>query len=674
MAAQKKNSKRKEKLNKKIMLPLSLSVLIGFLSIILISRGFLLKSNNQDTDELIKSKIGDLNKSLDKIADKALYAASICANFDFVKEAYESYYLTKDINSSSNIIRQNIDGFNQSIEDNLGISPKIHYHLPPAISFIRCWSSKNGDDISSFRNTILKISKDHQPIKGIEVGRGGFVVRGIAPVKSEKGKYNGSVEVLLGLENYLSDSKNSENEELAMFMDTELLEIATGFLEASSSNVSQEKKTIGDFITVNQTSQDFKFENLTEENLDKGSKGIHIFKKGIYKYCVYPVHDFSNKVIGVGVYQLDLSNFYASMHTMNTILIIVGVAVLMLLLFTVTFLIKKYVSKPVNDAVVFTEAISKGDLTKNINIKTNDEVGKLLTHMVSMRDKLKDIVSNIMGGAEQIATASSEISSSSQQISEGANLQASSTEEASSSIEEMAANIEQTANNSAQTEGIAMKATEGIKNGYSSTKEFVVAMQNIAEKIKIINDIAFQTNILALNAAVEAARAGEHGKGFAVVASEVRKLAEKSKISADEIIELSDNGVNYSERAGNKLAEVVPEIEKTAKLIQEITASSQEQKTGSEQVNSAIQQLNHVTQQNAAASEQLATSSEELAAQADQLKELVSYFKIDRKFEAVKQEPKTTKKTVNSYEDKSKKGAELDLESSVNDDNDYESF
>jgi len=172
-------------------------------------------------------------------------------------------------------------------------------------------------------------------------------------------------------------------------------------------------------------------------------------------------------------------------------------------------------------------------------------------------------------------------------------------------------------------------ATEGIKQGSESTNIAVDAMKNIADKIKIVNDIAFQTNILALNAAVEAARAGEHGKGFAVVAAEVRKLAERSKIAADEIDLLSKNGVEVSEKAGKKLTEIVPEIEKTARLVQEIAAASNEQNSGADQVNNAIQQLNQVTQQNAAASEEMATSSEELSSQAEELKRIISFFKVN---------------------------------------------
>jgi methyl-accepting chemotaxis protein len=284
--------------------------------------------------------------------------------------------------------------------------------------------------------------------------------------------------------------------------------------------------------------------------------------------------------------------------------------------------------------VEFAKHIAGGDLTVSLNVDQEDEIGELAGALSRMLEKLKEIVINIRGGAESIAAASSQISNGSQQLSEGASEQASSTEEISSSMEEMVSNIQQNTDNAKQTENISGKATDSMLEMSKIGRESFDSIKTIAEKITIINDIAFQTNLLALNAAVEAARAGEHGRGFAVVAAEVRKLAERSKLAADEIGYLSKNSLKITEKTRESLDALVPEIQKTSQLVQEITAASIEQNSGADQINSAIQQLNVVTQQNAASSEEMATSAEELSSQAESLKEAVSFFKIDEEHKA----------------------------------------
>jgi len=280
----------------------------------------------------------------------------------------------------------------------------------------------------------------------------------------------------------------------------------------------------------------------------------------------------------------------------------------------------------INNITEKAKMVADGDLTIVLEMRSDkDELIKSLQVMVN---SIAGVVENVQHAADSIADASMQMSSTAQQMSQGASEQASSTEEVSSSMEEMTSNILQNTDNAMQTDKISTIALDGVNKVGVASKESLISIKGIAQKITIINDIAFQTNILALNAAVEAARAGEQGRGFAVVAAEVRKLAERSKIAADEIGILSKTSVEVTEGAGKLMTDLIPEIQKTAKLVQEIAAASQEQNNGAEQINSAIQQLNTVTQQNAAASEELASGAEELAGQADQLKEIVAFFRI----------------------------------------------
>ncbi len=519
-------------------------------------------------------------------------------------------------------LESTLNELGNSFKENTGFKNiKVHIIDRNLNSFYKSWAPDQYGESLRYSNGYKKVRRTREAQVALEVSPKGLRLKGLFPIFHQD-RFIGIANFEGGL-NSIKRKMEPHNTDFLYFMNESDLNIGESLEGKARFNQYVLSQNDVNPTFLNYVQGDFNLARLDKKGYHMDDR--YLMMKGSFK-------DFSGASTGLYLLGVQREAVMQQVHqTRNMLFTVLGVlfGIFVLFMILLNYFVNNIIIKPVNKGVSFAQAIASGDLTTRIEVKQKDEIGQLADALRNMSDKLKKIVTNIHNGAENIASASEQISSSSQQMSQGASEQASSAEEVSSSMEQMKSNIQQNTDNAKQTEQISVKTTERIKKGNEATQNSASSMREIAEKISIINDIAYQTNILALNAAVEAARAGEHGKGFSVVAAEVRKLAERSGEAAKEIDEKSKSGVEIAEQAGQELSEIVPEVEKTSQLVQEITAASNEMNTGADQVNNAIQQLNQVTQQNASSSEELASNAEELSGQAEELKQAVKFFKLD---------------------------------------------
>jgi len=367
-------------------------------------------------------------------------------------------------------------------------------------------------------------------------------------------------------------------------------------------------------------------DQLTGKKVDKSVSGVdRPASKGMTALAESAEKDFRD-IISATIVSMDTQ--FDTTKSSLTLFVVVGALVVLSVMAVIFYDLFKTLGGDPRYAAHVCNQVANGDLSIDIELKHNDK-SSLLFSITNMKNQLATIIHDVRSSSEALSSASTEVNSTAQTIAKGASVQAASVEETSASMEQMSASISQNNENAGITNGMAQQASKEATGGGEAVSETVDAMQKIAEKISVIDDIAYQTNLLALNAAIEAGRAGDHGKGFAVVASEVRKLAERSQIAAQEIGELAKDSVKRADFAGKALQEMVPSINKTADLVQEIAAASSEQASGVHQINEAIAQVNQTMQHNAAASEELSATSEEMNTQALQLQESVNYFTLE---------------------------------------------
>jgi methyl-accepting chemotaxis protein len=366
-------------------------------------------------------------------------------------------------------------------------------------------------------------------------------------------------------------------------------------------------------------------DKLTGQKVDKNVSGVdRPASKGMTELAEATEENFKHIIQQTNE---KMAAQYESAKSSLTLFVIIGSLVVLGVMAIIFYDLFKTLGGDPRYAAKVCNQVASGDLSIEIELNNNDK-NSLLLSINNMKNQLATIISDVRSSADALSSASSQVNSTAQTIAKGASVQAASVEETSASMEQMSASISQNNENAGITDGMAQQASKEAVSGGNAVAETVEAMQKIAEKISVIDDIAYQTNLLALNAAIEAGRAGDHGKGFAVVASEVRKLAERSQFAAQEIGELAKDSVKRADIAGTSLKEMVPSINKTADLVQEIAAASSEQATGVHQINEAISQVNQTMQHNAAASEELSATSEEMNIQALSLQESVNYFTL----------------------------------------------
>lgn len=669
-----------------IFVPLAFSVILYFVATSMVA-----SMVDKNLEAMAAKKMTDIRTSQQRIADKMLTVASLFSRAQAVQNAYHTANegdLTKKDDPKMEQARMELREFFSSIEDGFrknhnNKSLRLHFHVPPARSLLRLWKDKqhSSDDLRSFRNTVKTISQGaHSPITGIEIGRGGFAIRGLAPIVNDQGRYLGSVESLSSYAPLVKYSISDKNEFIAVYMNAKFLPIATRLQDTTKNPVIG-----GDFVFVSSTNSNITNGVLSPEILSKGEQESVSMKNGNYFVTVFPIKDFSDQTIGTMAYVMDITGTLDTLANLRRGILILCLA-LIVLIFIPLFFASRSVTNPINRTVEMLKDISEGegDLTKRLEIMRNDEVGDLAGYFNAFLDKLQRVVSDVIENAKTIDASSSELSGiavqlseSSRETSQRSNLVATAAEEMNSNLtnvaaameestinasmvaaaaEEMSATINDISVNSEEATTISTSAVTKSNEVSEQMEQLGQAAQGIGTVLETITEISEQVNLLALNATIEAARAGEAGKGFAVVANEIKDLAKQTSEAALEIRSEIENIQGSTGGAVQGIGEISQVIFSVNEIVSSIavavgeqTKATQEIATNITQASQGIQEVNENVNQSSAVSgeitkdisvvdssardistnsEQLSSSAENLSAMASQLNALMAGFKV----------------------------------------------